>query len=77
MIQTTAIHQRRYIGSKTKLLSFIDDILKEENVTYHSVADIFAGTGVVGNHFNDRASIILNDTLESNYLAQPKLTNKF
>ena len=69
MIQTTAIHQRRYIGSKTKLLSFIDDILKEENVTYHSVADIFAGTGVVGNHFNDRASIILNDTLESNYLA--------
>lgn len=63
------IHQRRYIGSKTKLLNFIDDILKQENASYSSVADIFAGTGVVGHHFNNKAAITLNDMLESNYLA--------
>lgn len=69
MTQAIAIHQRRYIGSKTKLLSFIENILERENASYKSVADIFAGTGVVANHFNEKASVILNDTLESNYLA--------
>lgn len=69
MTPPIAIHQRRYIGSKTKLLSFIDGILKDEGASYNSVADIFAGTGVVGSYFNQRASVILNDTLESNYLA--------
>lgn len=69
MTDPVSINQRRYIGSKTKLLPFIDEILRSENATFKSVADIFAGTGVVGSHFNDRAAIVLNDTLESNYLA--------
>src|SRR3989344_829639 len=64
-----AIEQRRYLGSKTKLLPFIKDILRKENIKYKSFADIFAGTGVVANHFFDEADIIVNDILESNYLS--------
>ena len=62
------IGQRRYLGSKTKLLSFIDDILKQEAVSFSSFADLFAGTGVVAQAFRSRAHLIVNDILESNYL---------
>lgn len=61
------ITQRRYLGSKTKLLSFIDNILERENIKFDSFADIFAGTGTVANHFHNRSKIIVNDILDSNY----------
>lgn len=61
-----SITQRRYLGSKTKLLSFIDSILEKENINFDSFADIFAGTGTVANHFHDRSKIIVNDILDSN-----------
>ncbi len=60
------INQRRYLGSKTKLLEFIDNIIQEEKIQFSSFADIFAGTGTVANHFYDRAHIIVNDILDSN-----------
>lgn len=60
------INQRRYLGSKTKLLSFIDSILERENIKFDSFADIFAGTGTVANHFYNRSKIIVNDILDSN-----------
>src|SRR3989344_2726896 len=60
------ITQRRYLGSKTKLLPFIDKILKTEKIEFDSFADIFAGTGTVANHFHNRSKIILNDILDSN-----------
>jgi adenine-specific DNA-methyltransferase len=63
-----AIGQRRYLGSKTKLLTFIDEVLHKERVQFRSFADIFAGTGVVANHFYKEANILVNDILESNYL---------
>jgi len=63
------ITQRRYLGSKTKLLSFIDSIIQKENIEFESFADIFAGTGSVANHFYDRSKIIINDILDSNYHA--------
>ena len=62
------IQQRRYLGSKTKLLRFIDKTLKKEGIRPKSFADIFAGTGVVANHYSETCKIILNDILESNYL---------
>lgn len=62
-----SITQRRYLGSKTKLLKFIDSILQQENITFESFADIFAGTGSVANHFFDRSKIIVNDILDSNH----------
>ena len=64
--KTISINQRRYLGSKTKLLNFIDDIIKNENIKFESFADIFAGTGTVANHFYDRSKIIVNDILDSN-----------
>lgn len=64
--KTFCITQRRYLGSKTKLLNFIDDILIEENIEFESFADIFAGTGSVANHFHNRSKIIVNDILDSN-----------
>lgn len=60
------ITQRRYLGSKTKLLLFIDSILEKENIKFDSFADIFAGTGTVANHFYNRSKIIVNDILDSN-----------
>lgn len=63
------ITQRRYLGSKTKLLNFIDGIIEKENIEFESFADIFAGTGSVANHFYDRSKIIVNDILDSNYHA--------
>ncbi len=60
------ITQRRYLGSKTKLLSFIDSIIEKENIEFNSFADIFAGTGTVANHFYNRSNIIVNDILDSN-----------
>lgn len=65
--QKTKINQRRYLGSKTKLLQFIEEILNKEKVEYSTFADIFAGTGVVAHHFFDKSNIIVNDILESNY----------
>lgn len=64
--KTVSINQRRYLGSKTKLLSFIDDILQSENIEFETFADIFAGTGTVANHFYNSSKIIVNDILVSN-----------
>lgn len=64
--KTFRINQRRYLGSKTKLLNFIDDILSSEGIEFESFADIFAGTGSVADHFHNRSKIIVNDILDSN-----------
>ena len=62
------LHNRRYIGSKHKLISWIFSVLSKE-CKGESFADIFSGTGAVScvasKHFN---KIILNDTLYSNYV---------
>ncbi|MSN95847.1 adenine methyltransferase [Campylobacter sp. FMV-PI01] len=61
------MQNRRYIGSKTKLLKFIFDELKI--LKFNSFADIFAGTGVVSELFITKSSakkIIINDFLYSN-----------
>lgn len=63
------IYNRRYLGSKQKLLNFIEESLEQENIKFDSLIDIFAGTGVVGYHFNSNKKIIVNDSLKSNYYA--------
>lgn len=62
------IHNRRYLGSKSKLIPFIKRVVEEECTDIKSVADIFAGTGVVANAFKDKM-VITNDLLYSNYIA--------
>lgn len=64
------INNRRYLGSKYKLLGFINEIVENECEGVKSVADIFGGTGTVAKSFYDQGKlIIVNDILESNYLA--------
>jgi adenine-specific DNA-methyltransferase len=58
---------RRYLGNKYKLLKFIEEIVDEECGKFTSFCDIFAGTGVVGMHFNsNEKEIVFNDFLASN-----------
>lgn len=65
------INNRRYIGSKNSLLSNIDTVIKKYYKDNNFVlADIFAGTGVVGNYFANKGSkVIVNDLLYSNFVA--------
>lgn len=63
---TIDISNRRYVGSKRKLLMFIRSALK--NIRFNSFADLFAGTGVVADMYNKRKTIIVNDLLYSNYI---------
>lgn len=65
--KTTLINNRRYLGNKYKLLSFIKDVVSKECKGVNSVADIFAGTGAVASAFNDK-KLITNDILYFNYL---------
>lgn len=62
------INNRRFLGSKYKLLSFIDSVVKENCKNINSVIDLFAGTGVVGSMFlNEGKEVYFNDYLKSNY----------
>ncbi len=64
------ISNRRYLGSKQKLLYFIHETIKKENITFSSFLDLFAGTGVVAASFNDESTrVVLNDILECNRCA--------
>lgn len=63
------IHNRRYIGNKHKLLSFIDNVLNYNKIEFNSFADLFAGIGVVSEYFlSKNKSVIINDNLYSNYI---------
>jgi len=63
------LQNRRYLGNKYKLLGFIEDIISEKCGKINSFCDIFAGTGVVGDRFNDPEIIIIsNDFLSANYV---------
>ncbi len=65
-----SIQNRRYLGSKAKLIPFIQKVVKENCKDINSFMDLFAGTGNVAWSFNDiYSTIIINDILESNYLA--------
>ncbi len=62
------LQNRRYIGSKHKLIEWIFSVINKECKNGNSFADIFAGTGVVSavaaRHYD---KIILNDFLYSNH----------
>lgn len=61
------INNRRYTGSKSKILPWIRELVLESCKDCNSFFDIFAGTGVVTNAFiNDFTKFYLNDFLFSN-----------
>jgi adenine-specific DNA methylase len=59
----------RYYGAKTKLLPFIESIVKKTGVNGTSnFVDLFSGTSAVGRHFKKLGYTVLsNDTLEFSY----------
>ncbi len=65
--KTSLINNRRYLGNKYKLLPFITKVVENECCGIDSIADIFAGTGVVSSAFTDK-KIITNDLMYSNYI---------
>ena len=42
----------RYLGSKIKLLEQINEVINLNNIEGEIFADLFAGTGCVGDYFN-------------------------
>jgi adenine-specific DNA-methyltransferase len=65
----------KYIGSKSRLLSFIySSLLKVCNIKKGIFCDIFSGTAVVGNFFKEKNfKIISNDFMYYSYLQQYSL----
>ncbi len=63
------INNRRYLGSKFKLLEFISEIVDKHCHDCKSFMDLFGGTGVVAQRFNHEYSLIVNDILQSNVLS--------
>ena len=60
------LENRRYIGSKNKLLNWISELI-DEHTQGHSFFDVFAGTGVVTKEMLDKFdTFIINDFLYSN-----------
>lgn len=67
----------RYLGSKIKLLNNINNVLLKYNITGETFADLFSGTGCVGDFFKTNFKIIANDLLYSSYIiSKAKLLNK-
>ena len=76
------INNRRYTGSKFKLLNWIKSTIEDEAKKIDSFCDLFAGTGCVAEKFADKKKLIINDFLFSNniiykaFLIQKILTKK-
>ena len=61
------IHNRRYAGSKYKLIDWINKLLDENCLDCTSFFDVFGGTGVVTANVLDRyETLYINDFLYSN-----------
>lgn len=66
----------RYLGNKKKLLSFIENIIHKYEIKGEIFADLFAGTGVVGDYFKSDFQIISNDYMYfSKIISKAKLLN--
>jgi adenine-specific DNA-methyltransferase len=61
----------RYLGNKSKLLNFIESVIEKYNIEGETFADLFAGTGSVGDYFKGKYRIIAND-----YMYFSKVINK-
>jgi len=67
----------RYLGNKTKLLDFITYVIDKYNIKGEIFADLFAGTGSVGDYFKDKYSIVANDFMYYSYIFNhSKILNK-
>ena len=60
------INNRRYTGSKFKLLDWIKNTIEDQTQKSDTFCDLFAGTGCVAEKFTDKKNLIINDFLYSN-----------
>ena len=67
-MKTFNIENRRYLGNKTKLLPFINEVVAANCFDCTTFLDLFSGTGVVANYFSPQYDVITNDVLKSNYI---------
>ncbi len=65
-MNTFELNNRRYLGSKAKLIDFIHRVVNENCKDIKTILDLFGGTGVVGYSFNKECSILINDILTTN-----------
>lgn len=66
----------RYLGNKTKLLPFIEKVIDKYEIEGETFADLFSGTGSVGDYFKGRYTIFSNDYMYfSKVISEAKLLN--
>lgn len=66
----------RYLGSKIKLLNFINKTIQKYGIIGDSFCDLFAGTASVSDYFKGSYDIIANDFMYYSYVfSQAKLLN--
>lgn len=66
----------RYLGNKSKLLGFIEEIIEKHHIEGESFSDLFAGTCSVGDFFKDKYQIIANDYMYfSKIISDAKILN--
>ena len=60
------INNRRYIGNKTKLIDRIEQAIDSNiNLKNYSIADLFAGTGIVAYTYAKKGHpVIINDKID-------------
>ena len=68
MLQTFNISNRRYLGNKYKLLSWIKTTIEDNCGDIQSFFDVFSGTGSVASAFTDKRLVVC-DMMKSNYYA--------
>lgn len=68
----------RYLGNKTKILSFIDSVIEKYDIRGNVFADLFAGTSSVGDHMKGHYQVYANDFMYYSYVfCKAKLLNNY
>lgn len=66
----------RYLGNKKNLLSFIQQVIEKYNIQGSTFADLFSGTGSVGDEFKETYTVLSNDYMYfSKVISEAKLLN--
>lgn len=67
----------RYLGCKTKLLTFIKSTIQKYEIQGHTFCDLFAGTACVSDGLKDQYDIIANDFMYYSFVfCKAKIENK-
>lgn len=66
----------RYLGNKSRLLPFIDEVMTKYSIDGETFVDLFAGTASVADHMKGRYEVVANDVMYfSTVIASAKICN--